>query len=243
MSLSDQDKTPESSWGLIFTEGGEHSLSSFERSGQSSWNAKDEEKYLERVRLKAESMAASLMSAAKNEAQKAHEQARREGYEKGLAEARDELENLRSGMAGSLASVLSAIEGQCSHIFDSWREDILAVVRLAVERVTALELSEKRAQSLDALINEAVALLEKRRELVIRVNPEDEPALGDILNLAKERFPDVKSWRLRADAGISPGGIMVESESSLADGRVEKRIAAVDEILKQISLAEDLNES
>ncbi|MDR1490192.1 MAG: flagellar assembly protein FliH [Desulfovibrio sp.] len=239
--MSEQDKNP-AAWGTIFLNGSERSLAGLEGSRKTSWNEKDEAVYLERVRTRAENMAAGLVAKARDDAREIREQARREGYAKGLDEAGAELESFRAGMAESVAALLSAIEGQCSHIFARWREDLAEMAKLAVERVTAVELSEKRAQSLKSLLGEAVAVLENRRELVIRVNAEDEPALSDILNLTRELFPDVKSWRVRSDASISPGGLLVESESSLADGRMEKRLAAVDEVLKHLSLADDPDE-
>ncbi|MDR2801317.1 MAG: flagellar assembly protein FliH [Desulfovibrio sp.] len=239
--MSEQDKRTVA-WGTIFLNGSERSLAGLEGSRKTSWNEKDEAEYLERVRARAENMAAGVVAKAKGEAREIRERARQEGYAKGLDEAGAELERFRADMAESVAALLSAIEGQCSHIFDRWREDLAEVAKLAVERVTAVELSEKRAQSLVALLEEAVAVLENRRELVIRVNAEDEPALSDILSLTRELFPDVKSWRVRPDPSISPGGLLVESESSLADGRMEKRLAAVEEVLKHLSLADDPDE-
>ncbi|MDL2216848.1 flagellar assembly protein FliH, partial [Desulfovibrio sp. OttesenSCG-928-M14] len=87
-----------------------------------------------------------------------------------------------------------------------------------------------------------VNLLEKRRELIIRVNPEDEPALNDIVVGTQERFPDVKSWRVRADATISPGGLVVESEASLVEGRLESRTAIVEDVLRRLTLPEHSEE-
>ena len=149
-----------------------------------------------------------------------------------------ELENFRAGMTESVSAVLSAIEGQCSHIFDQWREDLVAVCRLAVEKITGIQLAAERRTILESLLVEAVGVLEKRREIVIRVNPEDEPMLTDILGMTQERFPDVKSWRVRADSNISSGGMVVESESSLAQGRLESRRAAVEEVLSRLLLSD-----
>ena len=54
--------------------------------------------------------------------------------------------------------------------------------------------------------------------------------------MAQNKFPDIQSWRVKADAGISPGGMVLESESSLAEGRVESRRAAVEEVLRHLTL-------
>lgn len=238
--MSEEPKDSPSEWGTIFSLGREHSLRGLEHSRSTAWNGKDEEAYLERVRVRAEQMAAGIVAEAKSRAEHIQAQARRDGYEAGLAEAQGELDSFRQAMADSVSAVLGAIEGQCSHIFAQWREDIVGVARLAVERVTAVELSEKRREVLEGLLLEAVALLEKRRELVIRVNPEDEPVIGDIIRITRERFDDVQSWRVKGDASVTPGGMLVESESSLAEGRLESRIAAVDHILGNLTLPDQL---
>ena len=240
MSLSSQNNNG-SNWGTIYSQGREHTLGGVEHGRSTAWTPDDEVAYLDRVRERAGQMATRLITEARREAENIRLAAREEGYRQGLEEAHAELEEFRAGMGEAVASVLGAIEGQCSSIFDQWREDLLAVSRLAVEKVTGLELSQNRQAVLDALLSEAVAVLEHRKELVIRVNPEDEPMLADIVGLARVRFPDVNSWRVKGDSSITPGGMVVESESSLAEGRVESRIAAVEQVLSRLVLADGLS--
>lgn len=229
----------DAAWGTIYMRGGEHTLGGMENSRSTAWTEQDEAAYMERVRHKAGQMAQGLLAEARVEADRLREEARTQGYAAGLEQAGRELDEFRAGMADSVQAVLSSIEGQCSHIFRQWREELLAVARLAVERVTGLELDERRREMLEALLVEAVALLEKRRELVIRVHPEDEAALDDIVNQTKERYADVQSWRVKADPSLTPGGMVVESESSLAEGRVESRLAAVNAVLDDLTLPAD----
>lgn len=234
--MSDKKDGLREGWGTIFTPSGEQNLGGVEQSRATTWTEKDEAAYLDRVRKKAEAHAASLVAGARAEAEALLAGARSQGYEEGLAQARQELDEFRKGMDESVHAVLSAIEGQCSVIFDQWRGELADLLRAAVQKISAIEIEERRAASLEALLAEAVDLLEKRRELVIRVNPEDEAALSDIVLGVQERFPDVKSWRVRADASISPGGLVLESESSLVEGLVESRLAVVDEALSRLSL-------
>lgn len=238
--MSDQSKGQPSEWGTIFSQGREHSLTGLEHSRSTAWTEKDEAAYMDRVRLKAQQLAEGIVAEARMEAEKLRDEARKQGYEAGLAEAGDELTAFRQSMAESVSAVLGAIEGQCSHIFDQWREDLVEVARLAVRRITAVEIAGRRFEVLQGLLIEAVALLEKRRELVIRVNPEDAPHIDEIIKNAKERFEDVQSWRVKADASVSPGGMLVESESSLAEGRLETRIAAVEQIFDHLTLPDRL---
>ncbi|MDL2268263.1 flagellar assembly protein FliH, partial [Desulfovibrio sp. OttesenSCG-928-G15] len=166
-------------------------------------------------------------------------QAEQQGYEKGLEAAQEELNDFRNAMADSVSAVLRTLQEQGPHIFEQWREDVVGVVRLAVQRAIAKEISEHRKEVLEGLVVEAVGLLEKRRELVVRVNPDDEPVINDIISLTRDRFDDVRSWRVKSDSSITPGGMVVESESSLAEGRLEARIAAVDEVLERLTLPQN----
>ncbi|MDR2075397.1 MAG: flagellar assembly protein FliH [Desulfovibrio sp.] len=235
--MTPDDNSP-SSWGTIFSGGREHSLLDIERARSAAWTPADEETYLDRIREKASRMASDILAKAGREAETLRESARQEGCAAGLADAQAELEAFRSGLAESVSALLSAIEGRCGEIFGQWREDLLAVARLAVEKVIAVEISRQGAAILEALLVQSVSLLENRRSLVIRVNPQDEPVISEIIAAARNRFPDIGSWRVKADAAVSPGGLVAESESSLADGRLESRRAAVEEVLAQLTLPE-----
>ena len=235
--MSDQQKDS-GSWGTIFSRGREHTLGGIEHQRSTAWTAADEAAYLNRVKEKAEHMASGILADARVEGDRLREASRRAGFDAGMADAQAELDNFRASMTESVAAVLSAIEGQCSHIFDQWREDLVGVCRLAVEKITGIQLAAERRAILESLLIEAVGVLEKRREIVIRVNPEDEPMLSDILGMTQERFPDVKSWRVRADSSVSSGGMVVESESSLAQGRLESRRAAVEAVMSRLVLSD-----
>jgi flagellar assembly protein FliH len=228
----------------VYSSSGEHSLSGLEYTRSTAWSVEDETAYLARVRDRAGVMATKLLTDARREAEGIKRQAREQGYAKGLADAGKELEAFRIGLGETVGTVLTSIEEQCAHIFEQWKGELTAVARLAVERVCGLELAENRAAILESLLTQSVALLDQRRELAIRVNPEDQAMLEDIVGMAKERFPDVTSWRVKADASITPGGMVVESESSLAEGRLESRRAAVDTVLDRLTLTDlDLPDS
>lgn len=160
-----------------------------------------------------------------------------EAYQRSLDETKEELDALRSNMADSVSAVVSAIEEQTDSIYESWRNDIVAVCKLAVEKISAVQLSEERATSLSALLSEAIATLKKDRRLVIFVNPEDEPVISDIIESTKAKYPDITTWDVRPNADITPGGLVMESEYSLAESLVESRQAAVNTVLSHLTLS------
>ncbi len=237
MSLSDQDKPR--TWGTVYMGANAFSLDSVEGARDSNWTEADEAAYLERVRQKAVEMASGIVAEAKAEAGAIRDQARREGYDEGMAQAEKEIEEFQNAVSGSVSGVLAAIEGQCSAIFANWRDDLVALLRLAAEKAVGMPLVDDKARLLEEVYIRSVAALENRRALVIRVNPDDEPAIADIVAMTQARFPDLKAWSVKADPAISPGGLIVESDDSLADNRLEKRAALVNEVLQSLTLPQE----
>lgn len=233
MSLSDTKKPR---WGTVYMGTTAVTLDSVEGDRSQNWTGEDEARYLERVRGKAADMAAKILEDAKAEADAIRQAAHEEGYSAGMAQAEREIEEFQTAISGSVSAVLSSIETECGSIYAAWRDDLVTLLRVAAEKAIGMHLVEDKARLLEEVYIQAVAALENRRNLVIRVNPEDEAAIGDIVVMTQARFPDLKAWSVKADAAISPGGLVVESEDSLADNRLEKRAALVNEILKNLSL-------
>lgn len=252
MSSSDSDK-PER-WGTIFmgpSPFAEVSLAGVEgAASRVLWDEHTEAEYMERVRDKAEAMARDMLAKASDTLAKAHadaealraaahEEGRSQGYADGMAQAHQELEEFRTGMGESVAAVLSAIQGQCSSIFVAWRRDLVEIMRVAVERSVGLAVTAERAAVLEALYVKSVQALEQRRTLTVRVNPEDEPAVSDIIAVTKDRFPGLEAWTVHGDAAVGPGGMVVESRDGMVDNTIETRRRVIDEVLTGLTLPED----
>lgn len=234
MSLSDGEKPR--TWGAVYAGGVTMSLASVEGEQNPHWTEADEAAYLERVRKKAAEMAAAIVEEARGEADALRETARNEGYNQGMAQAGQEMEEFQTAVGESVSAVLGAIEGQCSAIFAAWREDLVTLLRIAAEKAVGMPLTDDRARLLEEVYIGSVTALENRRNLVIHVNPEDEPAIADIVAMTQARFPDLKAWSVKGDASMAAGGLMVESDDSLADNRLEKRAALVNEMLRNVTL-------
>lgn len=230
------NQTDTRKWGRIYMDNRVSELGSVEHSCSQAWSEKDQEEYLERVRQKAEDKAREILQAAQEEAKALREAAYAEGYEAGMKQAEDELTELRSSMGDTVQAVLSAIEGQCSVVYQSWRADLCALVRLAVEKGLALTLAEEKAAVLENLFEQAVQNLQSARQIFVCCNPEDAVAVEDIISLARDKFPEMTGWKVRGEASIEPGGILVESESSLANNTIESRRAAVDKVLEGLNI-------
>lgn len=223
-------------WGRIFMDNKVSDLDSLERRRSLAWSEKDQAEYLERVRQKAEDKAREILRAAQSEANALRIKAREEGYAEGARQAEAELAELRSSLGDTVHTVLDSIEKQAAGIYAAQRENLCALVRLAVEKGLGITLAAERGAVLESLFNEAVESLESARRITVRCNPEDAAALEDIIAMGHEKYPDMKAWKVHADQAVEPGGILVESESSLANNTIESRRAAVDKVLAGLNI-------
>ena len=234
--MSSSDSASPREWGTVYMGLNTVSVTALEGEQRQMWTETDEAAYLDRVRAKATEKAVEILADAQRQADALRQSAQEEGYAAGMAEAETELEQFRGAMADSVSGVLSAIEGQCSSIFERWRGELVSLLRLAVEKGVGLALAEDRAALLETLYTQSVAALENRRNLVIRVNPDDEPVIADIVALTQAKYPDLKAWNVKADSAITPGGLLVESEDSLVDNQAENRMALVNDVLAKLTL-------
>lgn len=229
-------------WGRIFmgpSPADEGTLLEVEGHRSMAWDDKTEAEYLDRVKNRATQAAAEIMAKAQLEAEQLKEAARQEGYNTGLQQAQQEIDAFQQTMSESVSGVLGAIQGQCSNIFQQWRGELLTMLRVSVQKALALELTEQRNVILEQLFIQSVDALANQKSLVVRVNPEDEPAVAEIISATQQRFPGLEAWTVKADAVIGAGGMVVESTDGMVDNTIESRVALVDNILSQLMIPED----
>ncbi|MDR1241774.1 MAG: flagellar assembly protein FliH [Deltaproteobacteria bacterium] len=226
-------------WGRIFMGNRITELHDVEDARSRAWDAGDESAYLARVRAKAAEKAGEIVARAEAEASGIRDKAYEEGYAEGIKKAAIELEEARRSLGEAVSAVLAAIREEAPRLSAAWRDDLAALVRLAVEKAFAVTLSEERGKILEALYLQAVQSLEDSRNFDVRVNPEDEACMEDIISLGSAGRPGLESWRVKADPSITPGGLIVESSSSLADNTAESRMAAVNAVLAGLNVPEN----
>ncbi|MDE7241785.1 FliH/SctL family protein, partial [Desulfovibrio sp.] len=166
------------------------------------------------------------------------EAAHGEGYQAGMDQAGQELREFRAELGQSLGALLRAIAGQRADLAAAWREELVELTQEAVAAGTGHVLSAEHAELLRALVLKAVALLEDRSTIIVRVNPADEAAVGDMFAAARERAPELAQWIVNGDERMEPGGLVAESGSGSVDCRREHYREMVDSILAHLTLPE-----
>lgn len=172
------------------------------------------------------------------EARKLRESAHAEGYEAGLKQSSTELNEFRAQMGTAVATLLRAVERERKAILENWREDLVELVKTAIQAGTGFILQKEHDAIMRQLVFQALDLLENRISVSVRVNPEDEETVSDMFRAARERAPELKQWTVTGDDSIESGGLVADSGSGSVDFRRANFREMVDNALCHLGLPE-----
>ena len=161
--------------------------------------------------LDARARANALLAAARQDAERMREAAREQGRQAGRAELAGEL--LRTTQAHEQA--VAALEPQA-----------IAIALQAAKQLLGAEVSA-RPEQIRAIVAPLLARLRRARTLVLRVHPDDRPALESWLQAAQARGAAPAELSLESDAALTRGGCVLRSEIGTLDARVETQLAAL----------------
>ena len=213
----------------------EMSIQELEGKRQLLWDDSTNEEYLARVKEKAKEKAKEIMMMAELEAEAMRATAHHEGYEEGLAKAQLELDQHTQAMSTEVEGILGQLGAQGATIYEDRRQDIIALVKLAVEKTLKVEMDEKRIASLEALMTESLERIESQRQIAIKCAPEDAEDLSAFIQSIQDRNPALKYWTVKGDPALKDGGILLESADGKVDNSIANRWQGVETILDQLS--------
>lgn len=147
-----------------------------------------------------------------------------------FAEAAEE--GRREGLARA-AATLAAAAAERDRRLAALPRDVAALALDVARVVLGRELAE-RTEAVAELAGRAVAAARERREVTLRVNPADAPAIrtaGEGLGAILLRAP----LGVREDPDVAPGGVIVETEAGRIDARVETQLAYLARALEEIT--------
>jgi len=145
----------------------------------------------------------------------AFEDARRQGYEAGIGQARNEMEletrRLRQ-LAESLGGALDALDFRLA-------DEVLSLALDVARQVIAGELAARPERILDVVKQALQQMTETTREARLLLNPEDAQLVRPILN----ELLDKSRLRIVEDARIVRGGCLIETPNGDLDATLQTR--------------------
>ncbi len=168
----------------------------------------------------------NLISRAQQEAIMIKEQATKEGFEKGLQEAKEAVEDLKE----SLKEFFEYKEA----LYDEITKDILDISLKVAEKIIKKEVETDKSV-LNAIVKDALKSLAKdENKIILKVNPTD-------VEYTKEMVPQLlSSGQLEAkiyvtgDKEIDEGSAIIETSNGIIDANIETQLELIKEAFKQI---------
>ncbi|GFK93750.1 Yop proteins translocation protein L [Fundidesulfovibrio magnetotacticus] len=191
-----------------------------------------------RVRAKAQAKAKEIIGQAMAEADELREQARQEGFRQGLSDSRAACSSQMDQMGQALSGLLQGLEADRVNLWARHRQEFAALLRLAVRKTLHVEVSQRRQEVLEALLHQAVDLLDTRQGFTVMVHPGDEEAAAELLKAAREANHALGPWRVKADPSLEAGGVRLESHAGMVDNSVDSRFEQIAELLERVEFTD-----
>ena len=194
----------------------------------------------------ARARAGELLRLAVQEAEKVREQARAEGAaigrqqgrQQGLDEGRAQgLQEERARAAAAVPDALRAIAALADGLRDQRdallhgaERDLLKLACAIAARVTRAEVA-RDPLVVQRAVHDVIVLAAARRQLVLRVHPDDDRAVRDYLPELQKIFADLEGVSLVADAAVTRGGCLAALPTGSVDAQIETQLAQIEAAL------------
>jgi flagellar assembly protein FliH len=141
---------------------------------------------------------------------------RREGIEKGAAQAREKAERIEA--------ILNLLARPLHQLDDEVVKEITGLALTVARHVIRRELRADPGQVV-AVVQRAAAILPvASRNIRLFVNPADAEILREGLSAQQG---EQSAWQILEDPGLARGGCRIETENSRIDASIERQIAAI----------------
>ena len=168
----------------------------------------------------------NLVSRAREEADSIREAASKEGYQQGLAQAVEDLAQIREA--------LNAFVGAPQEVFDYIAPEILEISVDIAQKIIKKEVSQNPEIVLEKITEILKTLPKEEPKVTIRVNPMQ-------VSIAKQAIPDMLEAAgldtkivVLQDEAVTEGGCIVTTNNGVIDATIESQIAIVKEALKEV---------
>ncbi len=168
----------------------------------------------------------NLISRAREEANTIKEAAAKEGYEQGLASAREDIEKVREA--------INEFFGAKQAVYEEIAPDILEIGLEIAKKIIKKEMIENPEILLENIKEIMKGLSKEETKITLKVNPSQAAML-------KQDVPEVSSnLGLEAkiiiipDETIMEGGCLLTTTNGVIDATIESQLAIISEVLKEI---------
>ena len=166
----------------------------------------------------------NLISRAREEADAIRESAVKEGYQAGMEQASEELQQIRE----TFAAFMNAKQ----EVYEQIAPDILEISVDIAQKIIKKEVSEDPQVLVNNIVDVLKSLSKDENKIALRVNPVQ-------VDVVKQQVPEILTIAgldarvsVLADEEVSEGGCLVTTSNGVVDATVETQLSVICEALK-----------
>lgn len=168
----------------------------------------------------------NLISRAREEAQSIKEAAAKEGYQAGMAQAKDDLEDIKNS--------ITAFLGAKQEVFDYIAPNIMEISLDIAKKIIKREIQQDPSIILENISDILKSLSKEETKITLKVNPAQVSLLKmEIPSLLSDNGMDAKVL-IVPDENMTEGGCVVETANGVVDASIETQLAVISEALRGI---------
>ena len=168
----------------------------------------------------------NLISRAREEADAIRESAVKEGYQAGMEQASEELQQIRE----TFAAFMNAKQ----EVYEQIAPDILEISVDIAQKIIKKEVSEYPQVLVNNIVDVLKSLSKDENKIALRVNPVQ-------VDVVKQQVPEILTIAgldarvsVLADEEVSEGGCLVTTSNGVVDATVETQLSVICEALKGV---------
>lgn len=168
----------------------------------------------------------NLISRAREEADAIREAAVKEGYQAGMEQASEELQQIRE----TFAAFMNAKQ----EVYEQIAPDILEISVDIAQKIIKKEVSEDPQVLVNNIVDVLKSLSKDENKIALRVNPVQ-------VDVVKQQVPEILTIAgldarvsVLADEEVSEGGCLVTTSNGVVDATVETQLSVICEALKGV---------
>ncbi len=206
------------------------------------WDEETEKKFLNKIKQKASVEASNIIKKAYEKAKSIEQQAQKqgynEGYQEGLKKAQQEIDELKSQMKDRFLELINSMDKEKQKIIKSYKDDILNLILISVEKITGFAYIKQRKKILDELLNSCLKEIKEAKSVKVYVSEEDLPLVEELIEPFKEKYIDIKNWHIVKKDNIKAGEVVLDTGVVKVTDSFNKRYEMVKKILEDVELSD-----
>ncbi len=168
----------------------------------------------------------NLISRAREEAQAIKEAAAQEGYQEGLAQAKEDLAMVKESMA--------SFAGAAQEVFEYIAPDILEISVDIAQKIIKKEITQNPEIIMDNIMEILKGLSKEETKITIKANPSQTALLKQEVPKMLENVGLEAKIFIVPDEEVYEGGCVVTTTNGVIDATIETQLAVISEALKEV---------